>query len=136
MITSFQTSLNGATWIDVNTQYTLNNLPDRFPDSLAITHSSLFNLFNCPIGSRARTFQPTYGSMWHHFLQEPIDETTAVQMKLAMIQSIARWEPRIKLDTANTRILPNLNIPGYEVTISGFDTLSKQPINIRFTEQV
>ena len=39
--TSYELSLTGATWIDVNTRLTQGPLPDRLPDSLAITYSSL-----------------------------------------------------------------------------------------------
>ena len=133
--TPFELSLSGASWIDVNTLVTQNNLPDRLPDSLAIVHSSLFNLFNCSIGERGKTFQPEYGSEWRQFLQEPIDAITAAKMRIAMIQAIARWEPRIQLDYAKSSITPNTLIPGYEVRIYGIDTLTKEPLDIRFTEQ-
>lgn len=132
--TNFELSLSGATWVDVNTRVTQDNYPDRLPDSLAIIRSSLFNLFNCSIGERGKTFQPEYGSEWLQFLQEPIDEITAAKMKIAMIQAIARWEPRIQLDYAKSAIVPNLNIPGYEVRIYGIDQLTKAPLDIRFQE--
>src|SRR6478736_6895204 len=95
--TPYQLSLNGASWIDVNTLVTLNNLPDRLPDELSIVHASLVNLFSCSIGERGKIFQPEYGSEWREFLQEPIDEVTAAKMRIAMIQAIARWEPRLEL---------------------------------------
>lgn len=133
-VTNFQLSLSGAQWIDVNTQVTVNNLPDRVPNHLAITIASLFNLFNCPIGARGKIFQPEYGSEWYYFLQQPIDEQTAKEMRIAMIQAIARWEPRITLDYANTYIQVRYDLPGYFVKISGIDTLSKDPISVQFTE--
>lgn len=132
--TAFELSLNGASWIDVNTRVTQGPLPDRLPDSLAIVHASLFNLFNCSIGERGKTFQPEYGSEWRQFLQEPIDAITAAKMRIAMIQAIARWEPRIQLDYGQSWIVPNLNIPGYEVRIYALDALTKAPIDIRFQE--
>ena len=132
--TSFELSLRGATWVDVNSRVTQDTLPDRLPDSLSIAHSSLFNLFNCNIGERGKIFQPEYGSEWRLFLQEPIDEITAAKMRIAMIQAIARWEPRIRLDYARCAIVPNLAIPGYEVRIYGTDTLTKNPLDIRFQE--
>jgi phage baseplate assembly protein W len=118
----------------VYTRVTQGPLPDRLPDSLAITQSSLYNLFNCPIGARGKTFQPEYGSEWLYFLQEPIDAITAAKMRISMIQAIQRWEPRIQLDYSKTSIVPNLNIPGYEVRIYGTDSLTKQPLDIRFQE--
>jgi phage baseplate assembly protein W len=135
-LTSYQTSLDGATWIDVNTQFGMNNLPDRLPDAQAIQLCSLFNLFNCPIGSRSRIFQPEYGSMWYQFLQEPIDQTTANKMQIAMIQAIARWEPRINLDMSNSFITPDLTLPGYNVRLAfgvGL-TSARQAINFTITQ--
>lgn len=134
-ITNFQLSLNGATWIDANSQFTKNVLPDRVPDDLAISNA-LYNLFNCPIGARGKIGQPEYGSEWYLFLQEPIDQVTATAMNMSMIQSIKRWEPRIQLDYANTYITPDLTLPGYHVRIAGQDSLTKSPINISFIEQL
>lgn len=134
-ITNFQLSLNGATWIDANSQFSQNTLPDRIPDALSI-QNSLYNLFNCHIGARGKIFQPEYGSEWNQFLQEPIDDITSAKMYIAMVQAIKRWEPRIILDYSNTSITADTSIPGYQVKIAGFDTLSKDPINISFTEQL
>lgn len=132
--TAFELSLRGATWIDVNTRVTQDSLPDRIPDSLSIAHSSLFNLFNCNIGERGKIFQPEYGSEWRMFLQEPIDAITAAKMRISMIQAIARWEPRIQLNYAKCSITPVLQLPGYVVVINGVDSLTKNLIDIRFTE--
>lgn len=130
--TNFQLALQSAAWIDVNTNFSINELPDRLPDDLAISVSSLTNLFNCPIGARSRTFQPEYGSLWYQFLQEPIDDITSAAMTVAMIQAIARWEPRIKLNQSLTTIKPDVNIPGYVVTIAGSNLISKKAFNISF----
>lgn len=133
MPTPFELSLQGATWIDSNSRLNQVALPDRVPDDLAIVNS-LFNLFNCSIGERGKIFQPEYGSEWKRFLQEPIDEITAAKMRIAMIQAIARWEPRIVLDYSKSSITPNYLLPGYDVRIYGLNTLTKQPIDIRFQE--
>ena len=132
-ITSFQLSINNATWIDCNSDFTLNSLPDIIPDDLAIANS-LSNLFQCPIGARGRTFQPTYGSLWLQFLQEPIDGVTAQAMWAAMIQAISKWEPRVQLDYTNTKVTPDLTIPGYRVVITGTNLVTKTPITVQFTE--
>lgn len=118
--TNYRLRLANATWIDVNSRYTLDNLPDLIGDDVAVIHSSLFNLFNCIPGQRARIFQPEYGSMWLNFIHEPINDVTAAKMQMFMLDSIARWEPRIELDFRSTSIVANLDIPGYEVRI-GFD---------------
>lgn len=116
--TKYQLNLTNAVWVDINTRYTQNNLPDRLPDTEAIIKSSLFNLLNCAPGQRGRTFQPEYGSGWLQFIHEPISSTTAAKMELMMIEAIRRWEPRILLDRAGTYVQENSSLPGYVVHIS------------------
>jgi len=118
--TNYQLQLQDAIWIDVNPRFTVDTLPDRLADGLAIVKASLFNLFNCVPGQRARTFQPTYGSIWLQFLQEPICDMTAVKMETFMITSIEKWEPRVSLDLSNTQINPDMSIPGYVVRMAFF----------------
>lgn len=131
--TQFQVSLSNAVWVDINTQYGLNNLPDRVPDAYAVIASSLFNLFNCVPGERSRTFQPEYGSRWRQFIHEPISDQTAAKMELFMIEAIRKWEPRITLDTNNSRIDADTNIPGYVVRIAFSMPGLSAPAQLRFT---
>jgi phage baseplate assembly protein W len=132
-LTQYQLSLNNAIWIDVNSQISINNLPDRVPDAIAIWNSSLFNLFNCYPGQRARTFQPRYGSFWLQFLQEPIGPATAAKMQIFMIQAIKEWEPRISLDMNNTSITADTMIPGYVVRIAFSMPGLSVPQQLQFT---
>ena len=134
-ITNFQLALNGAQWVDSNSQYTVNNLPDLLPDDLAIKNA-LWNLFNCPVGGRGKIFQPEYGSEWHFLLQEPIDQITSGKMFIAIVQALARWEPRIQLNYSQTYVTPDTSLPGYRVQIAGTDTITKQPLSVQFTEQL
>ncbi len=116
--TNYQLGLSNAIWIDINTQYSLNNLPDRIPDTQAVVNSSLYNLFNCQPGERGRTFQPEYGSRWRQFIHEPICDATAAKMEIFMVEAIRRWEPRITIDPTYTSITPDTSIPGYVVRIA------------------
>ena len=131
-LTPYQTSVNGAYWIDVNTLVSLNAMPDRLPDEQGITYSSLFNLFNCHIGGRGRIFEPTYGSILYQILQEPVDELSTQTIQIGLIQAIGRWEPRIVLDYSNTYVLADYKLPGYRVRISYTFNLSKQRITQDF----
>jgi hypothetical protein len=130
-ITNYQLQTTGALWIDVNSLFTINGMPDLCPNVLAV-QNSLYNLFNCPIGARSRIFQPTYGSLWYQFLQEPLDQTTANKMQVSMIQAIATWEPRITVDNSNSFISPNMSYPGYDVQIAFSLNLSGQPSAVSF----
>lgn len=107
-----------ASWVDVNTNFTLNKLPDQLVDYDAILKCSLFNLFNCVPGQRGRIFEPTYGSSWMHFLQEPISEMTARKIRILMLNDIKKWEPRVAVDSGSTYILPDMTVPGYKVRLA------------------
>jgi phage baseplate assembly protein W len=133
-VTNYMISIESATWIDVNSQFTLNSMPDLLPDALAV-QNSLYNILNCPIGARGRIFQPTYGSLWYQFLQEPIDQTTANKMHMSTIQAIQTWEPRITVDIANSYINPDYTLPGYDVRIAFSLNLTSQKQNISFQLQ-
>jgi phage baseplate assembly protein W len=130
--TNFQISLDGATLIDVNPNYGVDNLPDRLPDGLAITNCALYNLLNCAPGERARIFEPTFGSLWLHFLNEPIEEITAKKMEIFMVQSIEKWLPQIKVDRRSTLIIPDSALPGYKVRIGYATAFSSSAQQIAF----
>jgi len=125
-LTPYQLQLDGAIWIDVNTLLGMNGLPDRLPDEQSITYCSLFNLLNCPIGARSRTFQPAYGSILYQLLQEPIDSGTATLVQMGFIQAIERWEPRIVIDYAGTSVLPDFQIPGYRIRLAYTVNISQE----------
>ncbi len=125
-------SLVGATWVDVNSNFTLDGNPDLLPDVPAIGNS-LYNLFQCPIGSRGRIFQPTYGSLWWQFIHEPLDPITATKMQMASIGAIQSWEPRIQINVSDTYINPNYTLPGYDVRISYTLTLNGQQYAVSFS---
>lgn len=132
-LTNYQTSLANAIWVDVNTQYTQNNLPDRVPDAQSVIASSLFNLFNCTPGERGRTFQPEYGSRWLQFIHEPITDATAAKMEMFMIEAIRKWEPRITLDRGSTDVTPDTSLPGYVVRIAFSMPGLSAPTQLQFT---
>jgi phage baseplate assembly protein W len=132
--TSYQLSLDGATWIDVNSLFTVNSLPDRLPDVLAVSNS-IYNLLNSPLGSRSRIFQPEYGASLYQFLQEPLDQTTANKIRVGFIQALARWEPRITLDMSNSFVNANYDYYGYDVQIAYSLNLNQQTSAMSFFVQ-
>jgi phage baseplate assembly protein W len=130
--TQYQLSLNGATWIDVNSQFTVNAMPDRLPNVLAVSNS-IYNLLNSPLGSRSRIFQPEYGASLYQFIQEPLDQSTANKIRIGFIQALARWEPRITLDMANCYVNANFTTVGYDVGIAYVLNLNLQPASMAFS---
>lgn len=109
-----------AIWSDVNTNLTRNQLAPVVTNNSAISNS-LFNLLNCLPGGRARTFQPTYGSILYQFIHEPITDLTAAKMRIWLVQAIANWEPRVKLNEELTIIEASLELPGYMIRLAWED---------------
>lgn len=128
---SYNVRRRGAVWLDLSTDYGLNTDPLLVPDIQAV-NNSLRNLLRCPIGSRGRTFRPTYGTYLFHALQEPIDEKTTDAIRASLVQSIEYWEPRIGLDYANTLVLAVPQLPGYVVKIAYFYRLTNQYVTTTF----
>lgn len=129
--TPYQLELANAVWVDVNSQFTIDSNPDRLPDVLAIANS-IYNLLNSPLGSRSRIFQPEYGASLYQFLQEPLDQSTANKIRIGFIQALARWEPRITLDLANSYVRPNYNMYGYDVRIAYSLNINQQTAALSF----
>jgi len=112
-------------WLDVNTLMGASPRPDLVPDVQAI-NNSLYNLFRCPIGARGPIFQPEYGSAIFRLLHEPMDYITANKVKMYLFQAIQRWEPRIILDMANSRVDPDTARNAYNVRVSYTLVATKQ----------
>lgn len=114
----FANQISKATFLDVNTRLYRNGKPELLPDEQAIKFSSIYNILNCPIGDRGRIFQPTYGSLLYHFLQEPVHPETSDRIKALLVQAIEKWEPRIRLDLTRTAVVVADNGLGYNVTVA------------------
>lgn len=128
----YSITLTNANFVDTNTNYTKNQFPDRVPDMASVMQSGLWNLFNCPIGARGRIFEPEYGSLWYQFIHEWMDDVTAAQMRIAMVQAIQRWEPRVTVILQDTYIRQRLDLPGFEVRISIQSNITGQRDNFDF----
>jgi phage baseplate assembly protein W len=102
-------------WIDVNTNFGEDADPELVKDVAAI-NNSLFNLLNCPVGSRP--FQRDYGSDLMQALFEPTDRQTVDYIDIRLFQSIKQWEPRVQLDRQSSYIRATDDGAGYDVSIS------------------
>lgn len=118
-LTKYELDLNYASWIDLNPTFGESNLPLRLPDEQSVMFCSLYALLNCPIGDRGGIFEPTYGSDLYWYLQEPLSEDTAGSIKISILTTFAKWEPRIRLNAGRTTVTANMNLPGYDVHIEG-----------------
>jgi phage baseplate assembly protein W len=82
-----------AIWLDINLNYGVDIYPELVSDLRAI-NNSLQAIFTTMVGTRP--FLREYGSYLPHFLFQPIDRITEDQIKVSLIESVKRWEPRIK----------------------------------------
>lgn len=88
------------------------------------------NLILCPRGGRSRIFAPDFFCGIYELLHEPFDEQTAAQIKLSLLQSLAKWEPRITLYPADCKTVADVSGPGYVVSLSF--TLNAQTVQGTF----
>jgi phage baseplate assembly protein W len=113
----FRSRKRDAIWLDVNTKARQNGQPDLLPNIQAI-NNAIRNLFGCPIGSRGPIFRPTYGTFLIRLLQEPIDAITAQKIRASSIQSLQKWEPRVRIIPQQTFVVPHYDVAGYLVRIA------------------
>lgn len=102
-------------WVDVNSNFGEDSDPELVKDVAAI-NNSLFNLFSCIPGTRP--FEREYGCELMQALFEPADSVTADFLGITLFQSIARWEPRISVDTARSFVGQSAEADGFDVTIA------------------
>lgn len=62
-------------------------------------------------------FEPNYGSYIQHQLFEPLDDNTAFEIKVWLVDAVNRWLPFIAIDTGQTSIIPDESIQGYRCSI-------------------
>lgn len=63
-------------------------------------------------------FEPTYGSSLQSYLFEPVDPTTAFNIKILIFRAIERWLPFIAMIPSESSVLADNKQEGYIVTIS------------------
>lgn len=102
-------------WIDVNSNFGQDVDPEIVIDVSSI-NNSLFNLFNCPVGSRP--FERNYGSRLLYLLFNPVDGISVDGIQASLFQSIRIWEPRIAIDRARSSVTESKDGTGFDITIA------------------
>ncbi len=101
-------------WSDINSKYGLDGNSFVVYDDSDI-ETAIYNILICPIGSRA--WWPTFGSRLPQLLWEPINSKNAAAVRVATIQAVTQWEPRIALVNSLTSVVVNTNNTGYDVSL-------------------
>lgn len=99
---------------DLNYQTPEKGTPPLIVNKDAIFYS-LHNLFTTVIGERLNLV--TYGVNVPDQLFEHIDDITADQIRLAFINAVNRWEPRVKIDLFQSTVKPNEDDNSYDVKL-------------------
>ncbi len=114
MILTYPTAkLEGATYIDLNNLLGVNLDPNLITDVKAI-RGSIYNILMTPLGTRYRL--PEFGSALLWLLQEPRDLSTAFKIKNAVLTAIDRWEPRVEIDTPQSKV-DLFGMDGYSMSL-------------------
>jgi phage baseplate assembly protein W len=80
-------------------------------------YQSIYNILTTRRGDRF--FNPEFGSRIEELLFDPLDDITALNLLHEVVVVLERYEPRIRLDYANTNITPNFNENKFDISISG-----------------
>lgn len=78
-----------------------------------------------------RPFDSSIGSQLYNFLFEPLDTTTIILMKQAVIKAVTDHEPRI--DLTGVDVLPSPDKNEVVISISFKIKNTEKPLNITFT---
>lgn len=79
-------------------------------------YQALFNLFNTKPGDRL--FQPEYGFDLENELFELIDDLGALEVLRQVFDVVQRWEPRVLIDAARSKVTPLEDQNKYELYLS------------------
>lgn len=124
--------LTNASYVDVNPRISQNTMPELIPDLDSVKWCGLFNLFRCPVGARGGIFNARFGSNLYWLLQEPMDETSVIDVKNATFAAIRQWEPRVSIDESNSSFQIDWNLPGYRVKLALIDNITNRGANLQF----
>ena len=74
----------------------------RVDSDVALIESNIIQILGTHKGERVML--PEFGSNIRKFIHEPLDHITCALLRVEIFDAIKRWEPRIILDTANSKI--------------------------------
>lgn len=124
--------LTYASYVDVNPRILENGMPELIPDLDSVKWCAFFNLFRCPVGARGRIFNARFGSNLYWLLQEPMDDTSVIDVQNATFGAIKQWEPRVEVDEQNSSFLIDWTLPGYRVRLALVDRITGRGAALNF----
>lgn len=107
-----------ASFYDINPFYNVDSNLSLSVSGTQALKSAIGLLLTSPIGSRSRTFNSTWGSDLLNFINEPIDDMTAMLIRSSIIGALDKWEPRITVNASDVVVTPYPSARGYKVRIT------------------
>lgn len=102
---------------------------------LEVIRASLRRLFVSHIGSKSKIFDFSYGCSAVDFLQDPMDDLTAMKIKVSFQDAVLRHEPRVSIQIAELQVYASYELPGYYVyvpyTVKGLNLYDPYRFSVR-----
>jgi phage baseplate assembly protein W len=100
---------------DLNRKFHQNSIELVITDDFEAIEQNIDNILECP--PRSFLFNRGFGSRLRSFLFEPMNDQTAMGIKINLIQAIEKWEPRISVRMKDTYVIPEYDNHIYYVRI-------------------
>jgi phage baseplate assembly protein W len=100
---------------DIDRRYLQDSIELVITDDFKAVEANIDNILECP--PRSFLFNRGFGSRLRSFLFEPMNEQTALGIKINLIEAIKAWEPRITISMRNTYVTPDYDNHTYYVRI-------------------
>jgi phage baseplate assembly protein W len=100
---------------DLNRKYHQNSIDLVITDAFLALDQNIDNILECP--PRSFMFNRGFGARLRSFLFEPMNDQTAMEIKISLIKAIEQWEPRIYVNMRNTYVIPDYDNNTYYVSI-------------------
>lgn len=101
-----------AIYTDLNS-YTAKKKP--LLKDIESVYQALNNLLSTSIGERI--FLPEYGTALDSILFELIDKITSMEIYRFIIDAIARWEPRVRINYGQSKVIPMPEEKKYDISL-------------------
>ena len=101
---------------DINTYYGVGFKSNQIlVDSVDSINQQILNLLST--SPSELLFEPEFGSLVQYYLFEPIDATTAYNIKIWVLKAIERWLPFITMIPNKSSVIPDEINQGFNVKV-------------------
>ena len=95
---------------------------------LAHLRQSVTDILTTPVGSRV--MRRSFGSRLFDLVDRPANAATLMQLYAATAMALARWEPRLSLQSVALDDIQRLGEGRIGLTLSGFYRPERQPVTL------